>query len=109
MAGRIRPIDDEKALPAQLPYLKSGHVQLLLAQDCYGWGHKSVELLLEKIVNKKDPPDVRVIDPLTWRRNGILVTPQAVLMRTGRLWPKLTILPLARLQSVRPVITVAAA
>ena len=46
-------------------------------------------------------PRARVIDPLTWRRNGILVTPQAVLMRTGRLWPKLTILPLARLQSVR--------
>ena len=41
------------ALPAQLPYLESGHVQLLLAQDCYGWGYKSVELLLEKIVNDK--------------------------------------------------------
>lgn len=47
------------------------------------------------------PARARVIDPLTWRRNGILVLPQAVLMRTGRLWPKLTILPLARLQSVR--------
>jgi len=47
------------------------------------------------------PARARVIDPLTWRRNGILVLPQAVLMRTGRLWPKLTILPLARMQSVR--------
>ncbi|MFI8633312.1 PH domain-containing protein [Microbacterium sp. NPDC077663] len=47
------------------------------------------------------PARARVIDPLTWRRNGILLLPQAVLMRTGRLWPKLTILPLARLQSVR--------
>ncbi|CAL4858637.1 PH domain-containing protein [Microbacterium sp. MM2322] len=46
-------------------------------------------------------PRARAIDPLTWRRNGIRVLPQAVLMRTGRLWPKLTILPLARLQSVR--------
>ena len=53
------------ALPAQLPYLKSGHVQLLLAQDCYGWGYKSVDLLLNKIVNKQDPPQQRVIDPLT--------------------------------------------
>jgi ribose transport system substrate-binding protein len=52
------------ALPAQLPYLQSGHVQVLLAQDCYGWGYKSVEMVLEKVVNKKDPADKRVIDPL---------------------------------------------
>lgn len=53
------------ALPAQLGYLKSGHVEVLLAQDCYGWGSRSVELLLEKIVENKQPADVRVIDPLT--------------------------------------------
>ncbi len=52
------------ALPAMLNYLKDGHVQVLLAQDCYGWGHKSVELLLDKIVNNKTPENVRVIDPL---------------------------------------------
>ena len=62
--GKVKVISVD-ALPAQLPYLKSGHVQLLLAQDCYGWGHKSVDLLLDKIVNKKDPPSARVIDPLT--------------------------------------------
>ena len=33
--------------------MRDGHVQVLLAQDCYGWGAKSVEILLEKIVNKK--------------------------------------------------------
>jgi len=33
------------ALPAQLSYLRDGHVQVLLAQDCYGWGYKSVELV----------------------------------------------------------------
>ncbi len=53
------------ALPPQLSYLKTGHVQVLLAQDCYGWGHKSVEILLDKIVNGKDPAEKRVIDPLT--------------------------------------------
>ena len=52
------------ALPKQIAYLKSGHVQVLLAQDCYGWGHKSVEVLLEKIVNGKDPSEKRMIDPL---------------------------------------------
>jgi ribose transport system substrate-binding protein len=53
------------ALPDQISYLQSGHVQVLLAQDCYGWGHKSVEILLEKIVNNKDPESVKIIDPLT--------------------------------------------
>jgi ribose transport system substrate-binding protein len=53
------------ALPAMLGYVEDGHVQALYAQDCYGWGHKSVEILLEKIVNGKDPQSQRIIDPLT--------------------------------------------
>jgi ribose transport system substrate-binding protein len=53
------------ALPPQLAYLKSGHVQELLAQDCYGWGHRSVEILLDKIVRSTEPAQQRVIDPLT--------------------------------------------
>jgi ribose transport system substrate-binding protein len=53
------------ALPAQLGYLKSGHVQTLFAQDCYGWGEKSVATLLEKIVNGKSPADPIMVDPLT--------------------------------------------
>jgi len=53
------------ALPAQLSYVKNGYVEALLAQDCYGWGTKSIEILLEKIVKKQAPPNVMVIDPLT--------------------------------------------
>jgi ribose transport system substrate-binding protein len=53
------------ALPAQLNYLRSGHVEVLYAQDCYGWGYKAVGMLLDKIVNKQAPPDPIVIDPLT--------------------------------------------
>ncbi len=53
------------ALPAQLNYLRSGHVDTLYAQDCYGWGYKSVEILLEKIINGKTPEPSRVVDPLT--------------------------------------------
>lgn len=53
------------ALPKELSYLKDGHVQLLLAQDCYGWGYKSVQILLDKVVKGKDPETVKVIDPLT--------------------------------------------
>jgi ribose transport system substrate-binding protein len=62
--GSIKVVSVD-ALPAQLNYLKTGHVQMLLAQDCYGWGTKSLELLLEKIVNGKAPSGPMVIDPLT--------------------------------------------
>ena len=53
------------ALPAQIPYVQQGYVAALYAQDCYGWGHKSVELLLDKVVKNQAPPQPRVIDPLT--------------------------------------------
>ena len=53
------------ALPPQLAYLASGHVQLLLAQNCYGWGAMSVRVLLDKIVHGKNPEQARIIDPLT--------------------------------------------
>ena len=62
--GKVKVVSVD-ALPPQLAYLKDGHVEVLLAQDCYGWGHKSVEILLEKIVNHKSPESLRVIDPLT--------------------------------------------
>lgn len=52
------------ALPAQLGYVRSGHVEALFAQDCYGWGYKSVEVLLEKIVHGKTPENPRIVDPL---------------------------------------------
>jgi ribose transport system substrate-binding protein len=53
------------ALPAQLAYLRSGHVATLYAQDCYGWGYKSVEILLNAIVKKEIPKESRIVDPLT--------------------------------------------
>jgi ribose transport system substrate-binding protein len=53
------------ALPAQLNYIRNGYVESLFAQDCYGWGYKSVELLYEKVVNKKLPETPVLIDPLT--------------------------------------------
>ena len=52
------------ALPAQLAYVRSGHVPVLLAQQCYEWGHRSVELLIAKIVEKKDPPAEKEISAL---------------------------------------------
>ena len=63
-AGSIKVVAVD-ALPAQLGYVKDGYVEALLEQDCYGWGTKSVEILLDKIVKNQSPPDVKVIDPLT--------------------------------------------
>ena len=62
-AGTIKCVSCD-ALPAELAYIRDGHVQTLYAQDCYGWGHKSVETLLEKIVNHKDPETAVMFDPL---------------------------------------------
>lgn len=63
-AGSVKVVSCD-ALPAQLNYLRTGHVEVLYAQDCYGWGYKSVEILLEKIINKQAPASPIVIDPLT--------------------------------------------
>lgn len=52
------------ALPAELKYLRNGQVQLLLAQQCYQWGYRSVALLLDKVHFKKNPPAVKEVSAL---------------------------------------------
>src|SRR5437899_6676908 len=52
------------ALPPELAYLRSGHVQLLLAQQVYEWGYRSVEHLINKIHLKKDPASVEDVSAL---------------------------------------------
>ena len=53
------------ALPPELDYVRSGHVQMLLSQDVYGYGYRAVERLVEKLHLKQSP--VRAIEdsPLT--------------------------------------------
>ena len=53
------------ALPPQLPYVRSGHVQLLLSQGVYDYGHRAVEHLVNKIHFKKSPERVLDNTPLT--------------------------------------------
>lgn len=43
------------ALPPELAYLRSGHVQVLLGQQVYEWGYRSIEHLVNKVHLKKDP------------------------------------------------------
>jgi len=39
-------------------------VQLLLAQQCYEWGYRSVEHLVNKVHFKKNPSSVKDVSPL---------------------------------------------
>jgi ribose transport system substrate-binding protein len=52
------------ALPAELQYLRSGHVQVLLAQQVFEWGYRSVEHLINKIHFKKNPSQVKDVSEL---------------------------------------------
>jgi ribose transport system substrate-binding protein len=54
-AGTVKCVSID-ALPQQLGYVRSGHVQLLLAQDVYGYGRLAVESLINKLLLKKSPP-----------------------------------------------------
>ncbi len=47
------------------------------------------------------PRRARWLRPLSWRRNGFLLTSDALLLRSGVLRRALVLLPLARLQSIR--------
>ena len=44
------------ALPQELDYVRSGYVQVLLTQQYYEWGTKSVDMLYDKVVVNKNPP-----------------------------------------------------
>jgi putative membrane protein len=46
------------------------------------------------------PPRARWVDPIGWRRIGVRVTGEAVLIRRGVLWRRLDIVPHARTQSL---------
>lgn len=45
-------------LREELDYVKSGKVQALIGQDCYGWGYESVRMIVEKLVEGKTPAKV---------------------------------------------------
>jgi ribose transport system substrate-binding protein len=53
------------AVQAELEYVKSGHVQSLVGVNCFQMGYKTVELLLDKILNNKAPAEPQMFIPLT--------------------------------------------
>lgn len=46
------------ALPAQLPYVQKGLAPVLLAQPTFDWGHEAVRTIVEKVTQKKTPPEI---------------------------------------------------
>ena len=62
--GKIKIVACD-ALPDELEYIKSGHVQVLIAQGCFMWGYKSVELLVNKVLMNQTPSEKFIAAPLT--------------------------------------------
>ncbi len=61
--GQVKCVSVD-ALPQQLKFLQNGQVQVLLAQKVYDWGYRSVELMMDKLMNDKAPPDGHDISQL---------------------------------------------
>lgn len=53
------------ALRPQLPYLKNGQVQVLLAQQVYEWGYEGMRIMAERLIDQKSPADPIIKAPLT--------------------------------------------
>jgi len=49
-------------LPQELGYVDKGIAPVLLAQPCYDWGYKSVGIIVDKLVLKKDVPAINKMD-----------------------------------------------
>jgi ribose transport system substrate-binding protein len=62
-AGTVKCVSVD-ALPQQLGYLRNGKVQILLAQQVYEWGYRSVEHLINKIHLKQNPKQVKDVSEL---------------------------------------------
>ncbi|MCR2825519.1 PH domain-containing protein [Microbacterium sp. zg.Y909] len=84
--------DVERVLQLLLPDVGGDDVALLLRQG--------VEGPIEGDAFTTTPRRARILRPLSWKRNGFLVSGDQLLLRRGVVWRKLAILPLARLQSI---------
>jgi len=85
--------DVERVLRLVLPHLPESEWPLIFEDGILG---PSAE---DPYTNT--PRRARLLRPLSWRRNGFDLTPDALFLRKGAIWRKLAIFPLARLQSVQ--------
>lgn len=59
------------ALPAQLPYVEKGIAPVLLAQPTYQWGYVSVEKIVDKMILKKDVPEINRMELVRVSRENL--------------------------------------
>jgi ribose transport system substrate-binding protein len=52
------------AVPAELEYVQNGYVQSLVGVNCFQMGYKSIELLIDKIINNRSPEEKQIFTPL---------------------------------------------
>jgi len=52
------------ALPPELAYVEKGLVPVLLAQQPYLWGNVGVTKIVDKVIHKKDVPEIVPMDPV---------------------------------------------
>jgi ribose transport system substrate-binding protein len=53
------------AVQAELEYVKNGYVQSLVGVNCFQMGYKTIESLLNKILNNRNPKESTMYVPLT--------------------------------------------
>ncbi|RFA07700.1 hypothetical protein B7R21_16180 [Subtercola boreus] len=90
--GRLA--DVEKVLALLLPGLAGADTQGLVMEGLVARGRAASGF-------SRAPRRAQWLRPFSWGRTGLARTDDAVLLRTGFFWRRLTVLPLARLQSVR--------
>jgi putative membrane protein len=84
--------DVEAVLRLILPALPDDQWPLVFADGISGPG--------ESDPYTTTPRRARWLRPLSWRRNGMLLTSDVLLLRRGYLWRALGVFPLARMQSI---------
>lgn len=84
--------DVEQILPLVLPDLGTDRPLEVLHAAMSGGGTDEGFVI--------SPRRARLFDPLTWDRNGVRVTDTAVLLRSGRWWRHVAIVPHERTQSL---------
>jgi ribose transport system substrate-binding protein len=61
--GKVKVVAMD-ALPPELPYVRKGVVARLYAQQTYQWGYRSIEILADKVILKRDPAIAVEYSPL---------------------------------------------
>jgi ribose transport system substrate-binding protein len=61
--GKVKVVAGN-AVPEELEYIKSGHVQALIGVNCFKSGYRTVELLIDKIINNHEPKNPEIYTTL---------------------------------------------